>query len=244
MNNLGARVYGFAAIMMGAAGFIWGELATGWLPLPATGRTALAYALSALLLAGGALINWRQRWGGAVLAAIFGFGFAVVDGPALAMHLGQFGYWESSAEPLALAMAGLVAFASAGETPASQRVARIGCIGFALCLFVFGAAHFVYAAYTASLVPAWLPPNQMFWVYATGAAAIAAGLAILCGILDAWAARLLAAMYIVFGALVHTPLLWAKPADHFRWVEFIVNLALIGAAWIVADRLAARETMA
>jgi len=244
MNNLGARIYGIAAIMMGVAGLIWGDLATGWLPLPANlaGRTAIADVLSALLLAGGALINWRRRWGAGVLAALFGFGFLVVDAPRLAMHLGQFGYWESSAEPLAMATAGLVAFASADEKQASQSLARVGGIGFAMCLFVFGTAHFIYAAYTASLVPAWLPPGRMFWVYATGLAAIAAGLAFLSGVLDQLAARLLVTMYIVFGVLVHAPNLWADPAKRFNWVEFMVNLALVGAAWIVADSLAKRRS--
>jgi uncharacterized membrane protein YphA (DoxX/SURF4 family) len=81
----------------------------------------------------------------------------------------------------------------------------------------------------------------MFWVYLTGAAAIAAGLAILSGILSLLAARLLTLMYILFGILVHTPFVLAPHANHGNWVEFMVNLALAGAAWIVADTLAARN---
>ena len=38
-----------------------------------------------------------------------------------------------------------------------QRRVRAGRLMFGLCLLVFGAAHFAYAKYTASLVPAWLP---------------------------------------------------------------------------------------
>ena len=51
-------------------------------------------------------------------------------------------------------------------------------------------------------------------------------------------------MYVLFGLLVHTPFVWAKPEDHHAWVEFIVNLALTGAAWIVADYLTARPRQA
>ncbi|MBL6854345.1 MAG: hypothetical protein ISS15_14355 [Alphaproteobacteria bacterium] len=238
MNALGARVYGIAAIMMGVAGLLWADFATGGLRVPATlpGRALLAYAVGALLIAGGALINWRRAWGAALLAAIFGLGFLLVDLVPLIAHASRFDYWEATAEPMAMTMGGLVAFASP-----SSRLSRIALYVFACCLMVFGTAHFVFAKLSATFVPGYLPPSQMFWVYVTGAAAIAAGLAILSGILALLAARLLTLMYVLFGILVHTPFVLAKPADHNVWIEFMVNLALAGAAWIVADTLAERR---
>jgi hypothetical protein len=38
--------------------------------------------------------------------------------------------------------------------------------------------------------------------------------------------------------LVHVPLLLAGPSSHWNWAENALNLALIGAAWVVADSLA------
>jgi uncharacterized membrane protein len=248
MKNLGARVYGLAAMIMGIAGVLWGEFAAGWIPAPATlpGRVALAYIVGALLLAGGVLINLRRTaaWGAGLLTAVFGLGLVLLDLTRLATHLLHFDYWESSAEQLALVAGGLIAFASSAriEPQASARLEQAGRVAFGLCLLVFGAAHFVYADYTAALVPKWLPPSQMFWVYVTGAAQAAAGVAILSGVLALLAARLLALMYVIFGILVHAPTLMAAPTSHRNWVENTINLALLGVAWIVADSLAARKS--
>jgi uncharacterized membrane protein len=238
MNNFGARVFGVAAIMMGGAGLLWADFATGGLRIPATlpARTILAYAVAVLLIAGGALISWRRAWGAMLLTAIFGLGFVLVDLVPLVTHATHFDYWEATAEPLAMTMGGLIAFAAP-----TSRLSRIATYVFAACLLVFGTAHFVFAKFSATFVPGYLPPSQMFWVYVTGAAAIAAGLAILSGVLALLAARLLTLMYVLFGILVHTPFVMAKPGDHNVWIEFIVNLALVGAAWIVADTLAARQ---
>jgi uncharacterized membrane protein YphA (DoxX/SURF4 family) len=91
------------------------------------------------------------------------------------------------------------------------------------------------------LVPKWLPLGQDFWAYATGVAHVAAGVAILSGIQARLAARLLTIMFIVFGALVHAPLLFADPHSHFNWAANAMNFTLIGAAWAVADSIAKRR---
>jgi uncharacterized membrane protein YphA (DoxX/SURF4 family) len=102
---------------------------------------------------------------------------------------------------------------------------------------VFGTAHFVYMSLTAPLVPKWLPPNQEFWGYATGIAHIAAGVAILTGVKARLAAVLLTIMFALFSVMVHIPMVIADPHNHWIWNENAVNLALIGAAWVVADSL-------
>ena len=55
--------------------------------------------------------------------------------------------------------------------------------------------------------------------------------------LDLLAARLLAAMLAVFGLLVWLPALAAHPQAHLTWAGNAVNLASVGAAWIVAELL-------
>jgi uncharacterized membrane protein len=247
MNNLGARVYGLAAINMGIAGLLWGDFALGWMTVPATlpGRMALAYLVGALLVAGGLAINWRRAsaWGAALLMVLFAVGFAFADLPRLASHASVFVYYEASAEQLALTAGGLIAYASSASIgpELSSRLAFAGRFAFGLCLLIFGTAHFVYAGYTAAMVPKWLPPTQMFWTYFTGIAAFAAGLALLSDVLALLAMRLLTVMYILFGILVHARILLADPTKHESWQEHAVNLALAGAAWIVADSLAARK---
>jgi uncharacterized membrane protein YphA (DoxX/SURF4 family) len=82
-----------------------------------------------------------------------------------------------------------------------------------------------------------LPPNPTFWAYATAAGHIAAGIAIIVGIYARPAAMLLAAMFIVFAILVHLPRIIMLSHTHMSWGENAVNIALIGAAWVVAASL-------
>jgi uncharacterized membrane protein YphA (DoxX/SURF4 family) len=102
---------------------------------------------------------------------------------------------------------------------------------------LFGGAHFAYMNMTAPLVPQWLPPNQVFWGYATGIFHIAGGIAILTGIRARLAAILLTVMYALFTPLALVPELVATPS-FFAWSENATNLVLVGVAWVVADSLA------
>jgi uncharacterized membrane protein YphA (DoxX/SURF4 family) len=111
-------------------------------------------------------------------------------------------------------------------------------LAFGACLITFGLAHFFYLDFTASLVPRWIPPGQLFWAAATGVAHIAAGVAILTRVRAYPAAVLLTFMFALFGLLVHAPLLFVDPRSHLNWVMNAMNLALTGAAWVVADSLA------
>jgi len=119
----------------------------------------------------------------------------------------------------------------------AARLTRLGQLAFGLCALIFGGAHFFYMNLTAPLVPKWLPPGQEFWGYATGVCHIAAGVAILTGVQARLAAILLTAMYASFTPLVHLPMLLADHASHMNWTENVVNLALTGVAWVVADSL-------
>jgi hypothetical protein len=42
----------------------------------------------------------------------------------------------------------------------------------------------------------------------------------------------------VFTVLVHVPMLRADAKSQFNWSELATNIALLGAAWVVADSLA------
>jgi uncharacterized membrane protein YphA (DoxX/SURF4 family) len=97
---------------------------------------------------------------------------------------------------------------------------------------------------TASLVPKWLPPTQEFWGYATGVGFVAAGLAILTRVQARLAAILMTAMLVSFGLLANGPVLLADHVSHWNWTESAVNLAVTGAAWVIADSLVADSLVA
>ncbi len=119
----------------------------------------------------------------------------------------------------------------------AARLTRVGQLVFGVCALLFGGAHFFYMNMTAPLVPKWLPPAQVFWGYATGVGFVAAGVAILTGVQARLAAILLTAMIGSFTLLVHVPMLVADPSSHASWAECAANVAVLGAAWVVADSL-------
>jgi uncharacterized membrane protein YphA (DoxX/SURF4 family) len=117
---------------------------------------------------------------------------------------------------------------------------------FGLTCVFYGYSHFVYADYTASMVPTWLPGHQEF-AYLTGLAHVAAGVGIIVGILPRLAANLEAIMMSLFGLLVWVPSFfaqlrpeWARTPQN-QWSELVVNLVLAASAWIVATSLTDRS---
>ena len=91
------------------------------------------------------------------------------------------------------------------------------------------------------MVPKWMPLGGDFWAILTGIAFVLAGIAILSGILDVLAARLLALMLLVFSVLVLAPGPLAHPHNHVAWGSNAYNLAAVGAAWIFAESIAIRR---
>ena len=245
--TIGARVYGLAAIALGVPGLIYGGFAAMGQPVPPQiwGYHMLAWASAGLLILAGVAVDIPRiaAAGSLALASFFALCLLALHLPnAFAQPL-VWVSWESVAENTVMVLGGVLAFTLApgvGESRAAA-VARIARPLFGLSLMVFGTSEFVYAGFTASLVPAWLPPSPLFWTWLTGAAQIAAGLAIVTGVRARLAAILLTAMYLVFGLIVHLPRVIADPSGAGVWGENGVNLVLAGAAWLLADSLAAAK---
>jgi uncharacterized membrane protein len=149
---------------------------------------------------------------------------------------GNLGLWLGVFEILALTAGGAIFLGLA--RPAPERFVRLGRLVFGLCPLIFGVSHLVYAKFTASMVPSWIPPGQLFWAYATGLAHIAGGLAILSGVQARLAATLLAAMFGTFVVLLHLPRVIAEPTSQLEWTMLAIALSLTGAAWIVRSSYA------
>jgi ubiquinone/menaquinone biosynthesis C-methylase UbiE/uncharacterized membrane protein YphA (DoxX/SURF4 family) len=90
-------------------------------------------------------------------------------------------------------------------------------------------------------VPKWMPLGGEFWIILTGICFVLAGLAILSGIQDVLAARLLALMFLAFNAFALPPFIVANPKDHAAWGGNAFNLAVVCATWIFADSIATRQ---
>jgi uncharacterized membrane protein YphA (DoxX/SURF4 family) len=239
----GWSVYGLGVMALAMVCLVWGDFDLGQpVPRDFPDRTALAYTAAAFVLIAGAAIEWRRSaaWGAAALVAYYALIVVILmNGRILLAHYAEYGAYSGTAEQLAIAAGGLIIYARSANIDANLagRLARLGQRVFGVCAVLFGGAHFFYMQLTAPLIPAWLPPSQVFWAYATGIAHIAAGVAIVTGVQGRLAAILLTVMYASFTPLVHVPTLLVNPTSHVNWSENALNIVLTGVAWTVANSL-------
>lgn len=121
-------------------------------------------------------------------------------------------------------------------TPAwSAALTLVARIGLGVCTASFAWAQVVYLQHTASLVPAWIPPNPVFWTNLTTGLFALAAVAILINVRAKLAIDLMVVMLTLFGILVWIPLLVVHPQALVLWREIAGNYAITGAAWAVAQ---------
>jgi len=226
---------GLGAVGLGVLGLISQDFAFQWQPVPKglPAREALAVLSGAVLLIGGAAIVARRTSvvGAALLAVWFGL-FAiglhlplVIGAPGVASLLGL-------AEQGAIALGAVLLVAVRAPERLPDWGMPVARVLFGLCAIEFGTAHFVYADFTAAMVPGWIP-GHLFWAYATGACHFAAGVAILAGVRVRLAAGLLALMCWGFVLLLHLPRVVGDPGSRMEWTMLFVALSIGGAAWVV-----------
>ena len=247
--GLGQELFAIASASLAIWSLAYGDFAWG-------GQSSLA------------AIPWREIWvyGSALilLAASAGLCFprtallsvlaigayqavgAAISVPQLLSKPLSIGAWYPFCEALTPLAGAWVLYAmlrrqsrESGMPIASEGCVRAAQVLFGLTCVFYGWSHFVYAEYTASMVPIWLPSRFAF-AYFTGLAHVAAGFAIIVGILPRPAAALEAIMMSLFGLLVWVPSFfaeprprWATPPQH-QWSELVVNLVLAASAWTIA----------
>ena len=240
----GWRVFGLGVMALSVTTLVFGDFNPGQtVPAGFPARTILAYTAGVFLLLTGAAVEWRRttHWAAAAITVYYAlFVIILMNGRMLLTGYSSYGIYEEIALQLAIPLAGLILFATTSDSidPAlAARLVRVAQLAFGVCALVWGGAHFVYMNFTAPLVPKWLPPSQVFWGYATGVCFIAAGLALLTGVRARFAAILLTVMIAGFLVLANGLTLLAQP-NHYNWTECALSLALVGAAWVLADSLA------
>ena len=236
---IGILAYGLVCLAFGNFGLQW-QPVPDWVP----GRTGFAYVNGALLAAGGSLLLWPRSplWAARFLAGYLLAWLLLLKLPRLVAAPASMVAWLGPAEILSLA-AGATTLALLLDRTPSEGGIRIARYAYGVCPIVFGLSHFVYADFTANMVPAWIPA-PLFWAWATGIGHFAAGLAILSGVLARLATTLLVVMMGCFVLLLHLPRVIADPTSHIEWTMLTVATMLTGAAWTIRAGLTPRETSA
>jgi len=109
----------------------------------------------------------------------------------------------------------------------------IGRFLYAVPLIIFGINHFIYTQSKIGSVPDYMP-LQIFWVYFTGIALIAAGVSIITNIHAYVAGLLLALMLILFVIMIHLPGVLIPENMHASMTPFLKDTALAGGAIFIA----------
>ncbi|MEQ1808424.1 MAG: DoxX family protein [Terricaulis sp.] len=233
-----AVLFGLGAIVLGVIGFSFGDFALQWQPVSPTlpARQLFSVLSAAMLTIGGGAVLWRKSMtpGALLLFSVFGIWVVALHAPLILAHPLQVAQWNGTCEILALAAAALMLLAKT-TNKRSSGIRTIARLAFGVCPLVFALAHVVYAEFTASFVPDWIP-FPLFWAYATGIGHAGGGLAILLGVRGRLAAGLLAAMYASFAILVHVPRIIDTPS-HANWLGLAITAALSGAAWIIRSAM-------
>jgi hypothetical protein len=231
-SNLGRHVFGVAALAFGLITLAWHEY-NGWHLPP-----YLVYPAAAAQIFGGAAIQFRRtaKTAAVVLAAVY-LVFALRCVPQIVAKPQIYNSWGNFFEQFSLLTGAAIVYARLSSAWSPETVNRIGRIFLAICAASFTLEQAIYLNPTASLVPKWLPPSQMFWAVTTTVLFALAAVALLTNRVALLATRLLTMMLVIFGLLVWVPLLLSDPHSHTNWSENVETFAIAGAAWILADLL-------
>lgn len=244
--SVGHALFAAAMIWLGAMGLGRGAFVQVWQPVPTwvPAREVLAYLCAVISLASGIGLLWRRT---AAMAARLVFASLALW--LLVLRLPNLFFetplvlaaWSFGSTGVMVAAAWVLYGWFAGDRDrrrlgllADERGLRIARALYGVSLVPFGLAHFMYLDATTVLIPHWLPWHAA-WAYFTGAAFIAAGLAVAAGVYGRLAAALSTLQMGLFGLIVWVPRVLAGPLNDFQWGEFVVTCVLTAGAWVVAD---------
>ncbi len=241
----GQLLFAIGLAGLGTLSLLHHDFALQWQPVPAgiPGREALALASGAVLVLGAAALLARRtaRSAGLVLALFLFSWVLLLQLPRLATSPLNIAVWLGLCETFTLCVGAWVLYAwadhlapvRAGGLATTAGAAASARLILGAAMVVFGLSHFAYASFTASMIPAFIPA-PLALAYLTGAAHVAAGTAVLLGIVPALAVRLEAIMLSAFVVLVHVPAVAAHPSSREQWTALFVATALAGALWTVS----------
>jgi uncharacterized membrane protein len=241
--SLSHAVFAATMIGIGILGLIKGDYAVIWQPIPQS-VSALVYVCAFISLACGIGLLWKgsAALAARVLLACLLLWLLLLRVPGIFLSP-TVEIWWAACKTAVMAAAAWVLFVWFATDWDRQRVGfaagdkglRVARVLYGLAFIPFGIAHFIYLKPTASLVPAWLPWH-LFWAYFTGWTLIAAGAAVIVGVLARLAAALAAIELAMFTLLVWVPIMVTPGSKStFQWSETFLSVTLTAGAWVVAE---------
>lgn len=237
----GRIVFGASAVLFGVIALIWHDPDT-WQNVHQIWRLPLGATIGACLMAaqitGGIAMQYPRtaRLASIVLGVVY-LCFSLACVPAIIDASNVYDRYGGSFFLFLSMLCGAIALYAATEANAAKALVlgRMARLGLGVCAISFTLGQIILPRETASLVPKWIPPNQMFWAILTTIAFALAAIAILVNRQARLATGLMTLMLALFGVMVWAPRLIAQPHVHFIWSEFALTFLITGASWMVAD---------
>ena len=234
-------VFGASAVLFGVIALMWHDPDT-WQNVQQIWRlpfgTLIGECLMAALIAGGIGMQYPRtaRLASVVLCIVY-LCFSLACIPGIIAASNTYDRYGGSFFLFFSMLCGAIAlYAATGANAARATVfGRVARLGLGVCAISFTLGQALLLRDTASLVPKWIPPSQMFWAILTTIAFALAAIAILINRQARLAIRLMTLMLALFGVMVWIPLVIAHPEVHFNWSECALTFLITGAAWMVAD---------
>lgn len=244
--------YLFAAglFVFGALNLAFGGFNMQWQPIagiPFQSELARISGAVSVLIALALLVPRTAAWAAVLSAAVLASLYWLPQVVALSHVTPSIGAYLPISEDTAMACGALFMAATAARDSRLERafppvLMTVARIGFGLACVLFGVSHFIYADFTAQMIPGFVPFHLAF-AYITGCGHLLAGLAIMSGVMARLAATLEAVMMSLFVVLVHIPMLIAGPkpeAMQIDWTMLAAAVTLSASAWAVARSLDGR----
>ncbi len=218
-------------MVYGVAGFMWHDSGAWQFGTPMAWCLAIAQVVFGI----GIILSQTERLSSIVLGVVYML-FSLSSVPGMIAAPLDPGSYVNLFEQLSLACGALAVY-TFGETNVARStwLGRTARIGLGICTASFAWAQVAYLKYTASLVPTWIPPNQVFWTWFTTVAFGLAAIAILVNVRARLAMRLTALMMALFGILVWVPHIAAQPHLMSNYTEISSNYLMTAAEWLVAE---------
>ena len=243
----GQVIFALSVAGLGLLSLGSGDFALNWQPVPKEipGREILATLSGAILFFGGLSLLFKPaaKLAALVLTVNFLFWLLLLRVPSVVAGWSHAGAWLGFGETLLVVTGAWAILVSLQDQSDGRGMIRVvaGSTGLRLARLLFGIAvpmiglsHFVYLEATVNLIPAYLPHRE-FFAWLTGAGHIAAGFAVLFGVLPRLAAVLEGIMMGLFALLVWAPKVVAHPTSRFLWTAFLISVVMAAAAQAIAE---------
>lgn len=232
IKSPGYALFAAAMVAIGLLSLVSGKFTPVWSGIPKAlpARAVLLYATALISLLAGLGLLWEKTalLAGRVLLVAFLLWFVFVRLVQFVQTPTAVDAWWACGDTAVMIGA---AWSLCARGAKELRIARVF---YGAGLIPFGLAHFLYLKETTVLVPRYLGFPE-FWAYFTGAAFIAAGIAITIDLWARLAAVLIAWQLGLFTLLVWIPIVVAGHPSAFQWNEFVSSCVLTATAWLVAD---------